>query len=146
MVKGIATGRGNLPDEFSRAVRHKDVFVRSVFLADKLTACRRSEIKECRTFATVLRKACIARLFAIVPHRIADRFTEPCPEQAGACHRQQAVITHTAVICTVKKLFRFTELAVCKHDLPRTLRHKLRFILIVAGIAHIHNSRVAVFE
>ena len=153
MIKCVASGSLERLHQISATVGNEDAFMCGVAFASEFTAQFSTEIKERRTFGTILGKRCIAGLCTIVPDSIAGilhkRRTRICDagaKQPRSRNGERIVLADTTVESTVEEFFRRTELAASKFHLPGRSTFERGIILVVARIGHVNNHGIAVPE
>nr|WP_244889331.1 hypothetical protein [Fibrobacter intestinalis] len=126
--------------------------MRLVGTTDKLLARSTCEIQKKSTL-TKHRKRCVARLFAIIPDRIVGVFQksrstvgEICTEKPCARYGKLSVVANATVKSSIKKFLRRSKFSVRKRNLPSAPCLEIGIFLVVPGIGHVEDNRIAVFK
>ena len=118
--------------------------MRSIRLTHELAPRLAAKIKEQRLVFATLTQRYVTGLILVVPD---FRLTIHIGTQKACARNCQAIVLgHAAMIPAVKKFFGFPELAFRESDLPSFLFGKGILFFIAAGIVHIDNHRIAIFQ
>ena len=152
MVERITRRSPDRRNQLAIAIGNQQAFMRAVFGTDKLDSRFATKIKEQRTLGRLVERS-IASLFVTIPDnifglRLYSRFLcgNTGAEQASARDRQRFIGANTTMISAIEEFGRFAKLAICKLHLPCRRSLESRFILVIAGIRHVHNHGIAIFE